>query len=90
MRLCMRQVEAAPQRVAQLVVQRHAHVAETDAAEPGAVEGRGARGGRGRVSDHVWQLGGEAPDAFYCEEVDDGVGVAGVEGFDGVGDGVDA
>ena len=40
--LCMRQVEAAAQRVAQLVVQRHGNAAKHRATEPGAVERIGA------------------------------------------------
>ena len=42
-RLRMRQIEAAAQRVAELVMQRHAHIAQHRAAQPGAVQRVAAR-----------------------------------------------
>ena len=55
--LSMRHVEAAAQRVAELMVQRHANGAKTGGAEPGAVEGGGACGEIGRVVDELGQGG---------------------------------
>ena len=56
MGLGMRQVEAAAQRVAELVVQRHADRAEHGAAEPGAVE----RVPRASMSRGLATIGGSA------------------------------
>ena len=47
-RLRMRQIEAAAQRVAELVMQRHAHIAQHRAAQPGAVQRVAARADRRR------------------------------------------
>lgn len=63
-RLRMGQVEASAQRVAELVVNRHAYAAETGTAEPGTVLGGGAGGGRARVLDNFGEGGGEGPGAF--------------------------
>ena len=52
-RLRMRQIEAAAQRVAELVMQRHAHIAQHRAAQPGAVQRVAARA----------RIGGVAPQA---------------------------
>lgn len=76
------EAEAAAEGVAEFVVEGHAHAAETGAAEPGAVLGVGAGGVDVFAGDDLGEGGGEGAGAFGGEEVDDGIGVAGVEGFD--------
>ncbi len=68
--------------MAQFVVERHAHGAETHGAEPGAVLGFGAGVGVVGVVDDDGEGFGEGFGAFEGEEGHDGVVGAGVEGFD--------
>lgn len=63
-RLCMGQVEASADGVAELVVDGHAYAAETGTAEPGTVLGGGARGGGAGVLDNFGEGGGEGACAF--------------------------
>ncbi len=90
MHLGMRQVEAAAQRMAELVMQPHRHRAQRRAGEPGAVE---------RVAARLDVLGlahddGERPrqraQALRRHQRGDGVGVLGIERLDAMGDGVHA
>ena len=88
--LGMRQVEGAAERVAELVMQRHADGAEADAAQPGAIE-------RFAASLAIVALGGdggqgacERADAFLRHQRDDRIGVARIERFHRMRDRVDA
>jgi hypothetical protein len=81
-RLGVRQVPSAAENVAELVMQRHAHAAQHEAAQPRAVQRIATR------VDVAWrahdgaQRAGERADRFLGEQVDDRVAVLGVEPFD--------
>ena len=89
-RLRMRQVEAAAQRVAELVVQGHADVAEHGAAKPGAVEAE--RAGLhvvGRLGQRGHALRQRA-DAFLRHQRHHRIAVPGVQPLGRMRDRVDA
>ena len=88
--LGMREIKRAPERVAELVMQRHADGAETDAAQPRAVKRIAAGRAIVRLGGNRGQCAGERPDAFFGHERDHGIGVAGVERLHRMRDRVDA
>ena len=69
----------------------HAHPDKTQTrrAEPSAVQCVGASFRVGFVCDYDGKRTREGANAFFGHEIDDGVAVLGVEGLDGVCDGVD-
>ena len=85
----MRQIEAAAQRVAQLVVQPHGHAAQHGAAEPGAVQRVAARGQVVRVGLQRRQRGGAGANAFFGHQRHHRVAVVRVQAFSRVGDGIE-
>lgn len=80
--LCVGKVEAASKGVAELVVDGHAHAAQASSAQPGAVQGQRASGLGRWVLNNFGKGAGQGPGSFKGHQVDDGVGVAGVEGLD--------
>lgn len=82
MSLCVGEVEATAEGVAQLVVDGHAHAAQADPAQPGSVQSTGPGRLKRWVLDNLGESGCKGPRTFDGHHVDDGVGVAGVEGFD--------
>ena len=77
----MREVETPAQRVAEFMMQTHAHRAETGSTKPGAILGFEAGFEIGLVVDDDGQGFGERLCAFEGEHVDDWVCVSGVECF---------
>ena len=90
MRLCMGQIERAAERVAELVVERHADGAEAGSAEPGAVERIGPCLPIRGPFDHDRQRARQGADGFIRHDADERIAVLRVERFDGMGDRVDA
>ena len=88
--LRMRQIERPAQRMAELVMQRHADGAEADAAEPGAIERVGARGPVIRLSADLGQRMRQRADALLRHQRYHGVAIPRVERLDRMRDGVDA
>lgn len=76
--LCMRQVKASSQRVAQFVVDGHAHVPQTDTTQPGSIQRLGPGRLRGRVVHDLRKSSSQGSSAFNGHQVDDRVGVAGI------------
>ena len=69
------QIESAAQRVAQLVVQRHAHAAHHDAAQPRAIKSIGAGRQVGWLLADGRQGAAQGGDAFAGHETDHRVAV---------------
>ena len=88
-RFRVRQIEGAAEHVAELVMQRHAGGAETDAAQPGAVKRIPPRRGIARRLDDDRQCPREGAHAFLGDQRSDRIAVLRVERLDRMGDGVD-
>ena len=89
-RLGMRQIEGAAERVAKLVMQRHADGAEADATQPRAIERVAAGFAIVGLLDDGGQGVGQRADAFLRHQRDHGIAVARIERFHRMRDGVDA
>ena len=76
--------------MAQLVVQRHADIAEHGAAEPGAIERIAARRHVPGLCANGGQRAAQRGDAFLRHQVHDRIRIGGVEAFGRMRDGVDA
>src|SRR5260370_6963843 len=72
-RLRVRQIERAAERVTEFMVQRHADSAETDAAQPGAIERFGAGLAIVGLRGNGGQGAGERADAFLPPQRDPSV-----------------
>ena len=86
----MRQVEAAAQGVAQLVVQGHARIGQGLAAQPGAVQSQASGFEVGRVLVDQRERFAERGNALFRLQVHDGVAVHGIQAFRRMGHGIDA
>ncbi len=78
-RFGVRQVEAAAQRVAQLVVKRHADAAKHRATQPRSVQALRTRVEVGRIAEYRWNARGERANAFLGHQRHHGVGVTRVQ-----------
>lgn len=80
--LGVREVETAAQCVAELVVDSHAHTAQTGSTQPGTVQGHRARGFGRWILDNLIEGRRERPRTFNGHHIDDRVGISGVKCLD--------
>ncbi|MNV82154.1 hypothetical protein D3C71_1758700 [compost metagenome] len=90
MGLRMGQVQAAAEHMAQLVMQRHARLAQHGAAQPGAIQAVAARREIARRCNHARQAVGQGANALLGHQVEHGVAVVRIQPFCGMRDRVQA